>query len=583
MRYLVLLAVALLSAHRDEGPTVEAKLDRLADKFVDQQLQHDPTLSYSTGVPATDQSRLADRRPQAIERQVAEEREDLREVLAFDASALSPTARATYATLREQLESDLQMRICRTELWDVNHFDGWQLHFAEVAARQSVKTARDREEALRRWNSMPQYVDVEIANLKVGLMNGYSAPKSVVGRAIRQMRSMTPTDPEKSPFFSPAERSSDLIFRKSFRQVVVERINPALRKYAAYLEQEYLPKAREGVALSDLPNGEACYAAFLRANTTLSRTPEEVFGLGEQIVAANLSEVRKFGERSYHTSDPAAILRAIKSNPAEHFESKDELFTFSQKFLGRAKNITSTKLIAEMPKQDVVIRSLSAFEEAAGVGSRFQQEPDPSKPAVYYIKLGGWATQTRAEAEITAVHETVPGHFLQKALASEFQKPSKLSRFVDNAAYSEGWARYAEAMSEKAGIYDTEDAAILRRMWPARGMVVDPGLHVFHWTRQQAIDFMMVSGRFTAEEANDYVDRIAVMPGQLTSYDSGAQEIIALCEEAKSRLGERFDLRSFNRAVLEEGVVPLGELRAHISDWISSQQINGKGGSQRRE
>jgi uncharacterized protein (DUF885 family) len=331
------------------------------------------------------------------------------------------------------------------------------------------------------------------------------------------------------------------------------------------------------VALSDLPNGTACYAAFLRANTTLSRTPQQVFKLGEETVSANLSQVEKLGQRRYQTADIATILKAIKTNPAEHFQSKDDLLTFSQDFLERTKRITAAKLIPAMPDQDVVIRPLSAFEEAAGVGSRFQREPDSARPVVYLIKLSDWATQTRAQAEITALHETAPGHYLQKALAAQLQKPTKLSKFVDNAAYSEGWARYAEAMGEEAGIYDTDDAAILRRMWPARGMVVDPGLHVFHWSRQQAIDYVVKSGRFTADEANDYVDRIAVMPGQLTAYDSGGLEIMALRAEAESKLDKRFDLRAFNQAVLEEGVVPLGELRAHISDWIAAQETKSSG------
>ena len=140
-----------------------------------------------------------------------------------------------------------------------------------------------------------------------------------------------------------------------------------------------------------------------------------------------------------------------------------------------------------------------------------------------------------------------------------------------NSAYIEGWARYAEAMAEEAGIYDSKDALILRRVWPARGMVVDPGLHAFHWTRQQAIDYLIASGRFTAKSADDAVDRIAVIPGQLTSYDSGGLEIKALRQEAQSKLGDRFDLRQFNRTVLEEGVVPLSELRVHVEDWIAAQ------------
>jgi len=571
----ILVAVcgaAATAGAQGSSQTAEAKLNHLADRFVDQQLAYDPTLSYSTGLPTNDNSRFADRTPRALAALDEQEREDLKELDEIDDHDLLPKARATYATLREQLEASLQLRVCRTELWNVNHFDGWQSSFAEVAERQPVSSAEERRQALQRWGSMPRYVQVEIANLKVGLGQGYAAPQSVVHRVIKQMDEMATADPEKSPFFSPAQRSEDADFRAAFRTLIVEQINPALRAYRDYLRAEYLPKAREGVAVSDLPNGAACYQAFLRANTTLDRTPKEVFDLGQKTVKANVLDVEKIGESQFHSSDLAGILAAIKEKPAEHFKSRDDMLAFSRDFLERAKEKTAASLISQMPRQDVVIRPLPTFEGSAGVGSRFQQEPDPTKPAVFLINLGSWKTQTRAEAEIVTVHETTPGHYLQKALAQELQPPTKLSKFVDYAAYTEGWARYAEAMSEEAGIYDTEDAAVVRRLWPARGMVVDPGLHAFHWTRQQAIDYIVASGHFTAEEANDYVDRIAVMPGQLTSYDSGCLEIMALRSKAGTRLGKRFDLRRFNKTILEEGVVPLSELRAHVEGWIDAEE-----------
>ncbi len=126
-------------------------------------------------------------------------------------------------------------------------------------------------------------------------------------------------------------------------------------------------------------------------------------------------------------------------------------------------------------------------------------------------------------------------------------------------------------MAEEAGIYDTPDATIFGRIWPARDMVVDPGLHSMHWTREKAVQYLVSTGRFTPKAADDAVDRIAVMPGQLTAYDSGALEIRALRTEAQHRLGERFDLKEFNMAVLEEGVVPLHELRRHIRSWLDGQ------------
>lgn len=551
--------------------TAAAKLNKLADRFVDQQLQYNPTLAYSSGVPTRDHSRFADRSPKALSVHDQKEREDLTALLALPIASLAQSDRATYANLRERLESDLQLRGCRTELWNVNHFDGWQSEFAEVAERQPVDSAVERKQALRRWRSMPQFLDVEIANLRLGLSLHYSAPQSVVRRVIQQMNALAVANPQQSMFYSPARRSGDAAFQNAFSQLITNLINPALKSYRDFLQTEYLPKARQGVAISDLPNGAACYQAYLRSSTTLERTPQEIYDLGQKTVRENVAEIAKIGEAKYGSTDLPEIVAKIKSNPVEHFRSKDDLLSFSQQFLRRAMGVTAGQLIARMPQQDVVIQPLSPFEEDAGVGSRFQGQPDPGKPAVFLIKLGDWSTETRSDAEIVTVHETVPGHYLQHALARELQPPTRLSKLIDNDAYAEGWARYAEAMGEDAKIYDTEEAAVMRRLWPARGMVVDPGLHAFHWTRQQAVDYMVSSGHFSADAANDYIDRIAVLPGQLTSYDTGGLEIKRLRAEAQARLGARFDLRRFNTAVLDEGVVPLGELRSHLEAWIANE------------
>ncbi|AXC12363.1 hypothetical protein ACPOL_3066 [Acidisarcina polymorpha] len=565
-----LLAMMIASANGHCQTTV-VKLNKLADRFVDQQLQYDPTLSYSTGLPTRDHSRFRDRSPKALSMHDQEEREDLKALLALPIARLTQPDRVTYANLRERLESDLQLRVCRTELWNVNHFDGWQSELAEVAERQPVGSAEERKQALQRWGSMPEYLNVEIANLRLGLARGYSAPQSIVRRVIRQMDDLATMNPEQSVFYSPAKRSADATFQNAFRQLILNNINPALKSYRDFLQADYLPKAREGIAISDLPNGAVCYQAFLRSSTTLERTPQQIFDLGRKTVRENVAEIAKIGEAKYQSADLPTIVARIKSSPAEHFRSKEDLLGFSQQFLQRAKDMTAGKLITRMLQQDVVIRPLSAFEENAGVGSRFQGQPDPSKPAIFLIKLGDWQTETRSDAEIITVHEAVPGHYLQKTLARELQASTRLSKLIDNDAYAEGWARYAEAMGDEAKIYDTEDASVMRRLWPARGMVVDPGLHAFHWTRQEAVDYMVSSGHFSADAANDYVDRIAVMPGQLSSYDSGGLEIKALRTEAQLKLGARFDLRRFNRAVLDEGVVPLGELRAHLEAWIAEE------------
>lgn len=564
--------LALIAASPASAATPAARVEALADRFVSQQLAYDPTVAYEAGLETAVHDRFVDRSPQAIRSFENIERHDLAELLEIDRSALSMSSRATFANLREKLESDLQLRVCKSELWDVNHFDGWQSAFADVAERQPVATSNDRAQALRRWNSVPSFVDIEIANLRSGLSQGYSAPRSVVRRVIAQMDSLTSGPIEKSPFFSPAERSADPAFKTAFRKVLVTRINPALERYRDFLKEDYFPRARESVALSDLPNGPACYQASLRAYTSLNRTPLEVYDLGRRTVEANEADVVRMGTERFGTADIPAILNRIRSDPREHFHSRDELLAFSRSFLVRAKAGSAAFAVDRLPDQNAVVEPERRFEDLAGTSSHYVPEPDESKSATFAIELGNFASETRAEAEITAVHEVWPGHHLQIALARQLQPGTRFSKLVNISGYQEGWARYAEGLGEEFGIYDDKNAAIMRRIWPARGMVVDPGLHAFHWTREQAIKYLVSTGRYTAKSADDLVDRIAVLPGQLAAYDSGGLKIRELRQHAQAALGSRFNLKAFDRAVLEEGVVPLGELSAHVEHWIASSR-----------
>lgn len=570
----VILAFAAVapaaSAQPDKALSPSQRFQQLADRFVDSSLAYDPTLAYDAGFTTEVHDRFADNRLGALERRAAEERVLLNALRRIERASLPAKDRPGYAALREQLESDLGLRVCRRELWNVNHFYSWTADMAGVAQRQPVGEPGLRAQALKRFQSVPAYIDVEIANLKVGLARGYSAPKSVVKRVIAQMASLSAAKPEASPFWSPAERDADPAFRDAFRTLIADQINPALRRYHDFLEKDYLPRARDSIAVSELPNGAACYQAFLRANTTLNRTPKEVFDLGQKTVAENVATVVALGRSQYGATDFSSAVAAARSRPEDHFASSDELLAYSRSLIERSREKTAA-LVDRMPVQPLIIEPQPAFQEQAGVSSHYEQNPDPTKPGIYRIQLSVWKDETKGDAAITVVHEGWPGHHLQIALAREILPETRLNRLLANAAFIEGWARYAERMSEEAGVFDSPSAPILRRVWPARGMVVDPGLHMFGWSRQQGIDYLVESGKFSRQAAEDMIDRIAVMPGQLTAYDSGGLEIFALRTEAQKRLGSRFDIKAFNRVVLEQGVVPLGELRTHVEEWIAAQ------------
>lgn len=547
-----------------------AATNALADRYVDAVLDVDPTITYFSGVPVKAHDRLPRNSAAEIAAWHAQVDAMLTELARIDARLLRGTPHAvTYAVLRENLESDQQSRICRREGWSVSHMNGWISALAEAAQAQPIATSAERAQALARWSTLGTFIDNDIANLRTGLAAGYSAPKSVVDRVLKQVDGMIAGKPEDLPFYSPALRSDDADFKTALHGVMTADVVPGLTRYRDFLRNEYRGKARESVALSALPDGEACYAALLRANTTLKRSAREVYELGQKTVADNERIVADLGERLFGTRDIPAIIANVDKAPKNHFASEQQLLEESRAGLDRARDL-SAPLFAHMPRQPAIVSPFPDYQRGTGVSSHYIPSTDVAKPGEYRIQLDNWKTDTRGSAEITLVHETWPGHHLQIALANERPTPHRIARLGFSSAYIEGWGRYSERLAEEAGIYRTEYARISRRIWPARGMVADPGLHVFGWTRQQTVDYLAATGRFGRAGAEDLIDRMAVMPAQLTAYDSGGLEIVALREQAERELGTRFDIREFHAQVIDHGVVPLALLRENVETWIAA-------------
>jgi uncharacterized protein (DUF885 family) len=414
---------------------------------------------------------------------------------------------------------------------------------------------------------LPAYIHREIQNLELGLELGYSAPKSVVQRVIDQVDGLLALEIETSPFYSPAVRDSDPEFAQATRTLLVEAINPAFRKYRDFLENTYMDKARAELSVAANPDGLACYEASLQGYTTLARSGKQVYELGQATVAANKAEVIELGRAAYGLEDFSAILERAKSDPEDRFANEEELLQFSRDMVQRAES-EMPDWIGKMPAVAVEVVPFEKHEEGKGMSAHYRPS-DGERPGEYRIPLHKPEEQSRGNAEATAFHEAWPGHHLQVAVAQSVEGLHPVTQIIWFSGPGEGWARYSEALAEEMGLYTTTTGPIKRRAWPARGMVVDPGIHLFGWTREEAIEFMMESGRFPESMGDQMVDRIAILPGQLTAYDSGGLEILALRREAEQAMGDDFDVREFHDKVLENGTIPLVQLRAHIEEWIA--------------
>ncbi|MES2147931.1 MAG: DUF885 domain-containing protein [Pseudomonadota bacterium] len=543
---------------------------RLSSDIVAYQLRANPFLPLVADVKGGRNDGFIDVSPAAIARDQATVDALLVRLGAIDPDEIADKGdRLDYYLAREMLEADKGLRVCRNELWSVSHMSGWPSAFPELVERQPVASAKDRADALARWGAFPGFIASDIANLKRGLARGYSAPRSVAVRTLAQVEGLIAATPEESPFYAPAAATRNRAFKARFAALVRDRITPAIKTYRDFLKR-YIPAARTSMSVLDLPNGRACYDAWLRNYTTLDRPGEAVAALGEKTVAANVADIRAIGQKLYGTDDYAAIMKRVKDDPSERFASKDEVVAFNREIEGRAEAATAG-LVDVVPTQRLEVRAMTGGMEASGASSHYLPEPDPAKPALYSLQAGKLEDARRAVMAITAVHEGYPGHHLQFAYAARIEA-SPLSRLSGNSAYVEGWARYAERMADEIDLLATPQAKISRRAWPARGMVVDPGIHLGRWSREKAVAYLLSTGLRSETQAQEMVDRIAIIPGQLTAYDSGGLEIVALRDQARAALGARFALKQFNAIVLGDGVVPLALLRHNVEAWIAAGQ-----------
>lgn len=569
VRTSALIGVAISLPALAQAPA--DSMARLADDIVANRLAANPFLTLYVDIGGGRNDILSDIRPAAIARNNAEVDALLARLDALDPKTLTDRASIRdYAIAREMLEAERGLRICRSELWTVSHMEGWPSSFPTLVERQPVATPKDRADALARWGGLPDYIAADIANLKQGMASGYVVPRSVAVRVLAQVEGLIAATPEASPFYAPARTVEDAAFKTAFAALVRDRITPAVRAYRDFLRDAYIPAARDSLSVLELPNGRACYNAMLRSYTTLDRSGEEVAALGERTVAANVADVRAIGKKLYGTDDFSRIVAQVKADPAERFASKEEVAAYNRDVVARARTAVSA-LIDTVPQQPLEVRPMTDAMEASGASSFYMPAADPAKPALYMLQVGKLENARRADMAITALHEGYPGHHLQFAYAAA-RPNSALSKIGMNSAYAEGWARYAERMSEEIGLLNTPQMRISRRAWPARGMVADPGLHIGKWDRERLVGYLTETGRFPPDVARGMIDRIAILPGQLTAYDSGGLEILALREQARQALGKRFDIKAFNAVVLSDGIVPLALLRQNVEAWIASKK-----------
>jgi len=548
----------------------------VAQEYVDGYYHLFPEEAYEFGYPNPPLDRFGDHSPGAVA--IWREREDawLETLRGIDPDSLEETEAALpYAFVLERLESSQDLRVCRFELWTVNSvWTGWQEQLPANFTRQAVGTDSARSAVLARARDVVRFIESDIANLKQGLSQRYVAPRSSVEAALRVTDSLLEGEPDGSPFYDPAVRDGTDGFAGSLLSVIDGEINPAIRRYRDFLSNEYLPVARESNAVTDTPGGVACYAAAIRFHTSLDLSPVEIHETGLREMERLHEEMRIIGRRSFGFDDPKELLQHVRTAPAYRFASEQEILAYARAAIERGKAAVPDSF-GFVPKAEVVVRPFPKYLKLTGSGLYTSGSPDGKEPARFEIGTHDPNSLGRAGIEALAFHEAYPGHHLQSAVALQGHGLHPALRYFFFNGTGEGWALYTERLADELGLYSSDLSQIGRlssEAWRAARLVVDPGMHALGWSRQQAIDYMLENTSLSEGEAIYEIDRYIAVPAQAVSYMIGSLEIQRLRLVAEERLGERFDIRAFHDAVIEDGTVTLEMLRRKIEDWIESEQ-----------
>ena len=577
-RTLILAGLAVVVVACGQAPARQAndapsRARAVAQEFVDGYYHQFPEDAYEVGYPDTPMDKLGDRSVAAMTAWRAREDAWLASLGKIDAAQLEGTdAAIPYAFTRDRLEASVARRVCRTELWNVSPtWTGWQSMLSSTFAQQPVATDAERATALTRLRAVPAYIDTETANVRAGMAAGYLVPATNVRAVIRQVDDMLNAAPEASPFHDPATRAKDAAFSKTVAALVTAEINPAIRRYRDFLAKGY--RGRDAVGVSANPDGATCYAASVRFHTSLSIDPKAIHDTGTREMARIEAETAGIARDQFKTTDIKALLERLRTDRQFTFRTEADVLAYARAAVDRAESKTRN-WVGFVPDAKLIVKPFPAYQKASGGGFYAAGSQDGKRPGTYELGTYKPETISRVGIESTAFHESYPGHHLQMSVALFGKGVHPVLRYIYVSSTAEGWGLYAERLADEMGLYssDVDRLGMLSgQAFRAARLVVDPGLHVLGWSRDQAITYMVEHTAESRAYLETEIDRYLAVPGQATSYMTGSLEIQKLRRDAEQKLGARFDVKAFHDVVLGDGAVTLPVLQATVARWVSER------------
>ncbi len=596
---LAILILAPIASAVPELPPCPDDRDPDLWQFMDTYLltlwDNDPASYYQI---VNDQSRLDEIPSISAEAQqywIDIQRDLLDSLNALDTADFTSADQLDHDLMRYTLEQALESAKLKPWQTPISSISGPQIWLPQMGSQLPTRTRQQKHMYVLRLRRVEIHIAEHMDNMRAGIQSGRVMPRVVIEPTIAQtLAQCTPEireDPSRSPFFAPLrDLDEDDPMAVEARQIIADRIAPVYLELALFLQNEYLPACRDSVAASDSIDAIKGYNQALVAHTTRpDLTAQQIHDTGLKRVREIRADMMKVIERTdWYESTGKSILtdddrfsafnEYLRTDP-RFYHTDPEALLDEYRVMCKLIDPELVNLFGKLPRLPYGVRRLPRFQEAsAPTAFYYPGELKSGVPGYFMANASKLDQRPRYEMLALTIHEAVPGHHLQYALAQEVENQHPIRKTLNYTAFGEGWALYAERLglemgSGKYGLYENpyDDFGRLNmEMWRACRLVVDTGIHAQGWSRQQAIDYMLSNTALAPHNITSEVDRYIGWPGQATAYMIGQLAILDMRAKAESMFLDNFDIRAFHDQILIDGPLPLPVLEAKIDRWIES-------------
>jgi uncharacterized protein (DUF885 family) len=574
--------VALAGAAEAATPSAAHELARLIDAQWQADLEADPLLATAAG-DARYNDRLPDASATAFEREARADAAFLARLRRIDRAALPAADRLNRDLLEFVLEHRVALAPFRAWRIPLVSDEGFHIEVTRMADGVPMRTVRDYEDYLARLAAIPGYFRQNLDNLRTGLADGFTLPAEILPGVVAVIDAQQFPSAQASPFYAPFQHFPDGMpdadrtrLAAAGEATIRDAVLPAYRQLRRFFAEEYAPRARRTVGARELPDGERYYAALVRYFTNLRVTPEQVHATGLAEVARIRGEMEAVIRQTGFAGDFGAFLTFLRTDPQFYAKTPDELLKDAA-YIAKQIDGRLPGYFGRLPRLPYSVEPVPADIAPNYTGGRYVPPPvGGTRGGQYWVNTFALDKRPLYVLPSLTLHEAVPGHHLQGALAQELEHVPPFRRNFYPHAFGEGWGLYAEKLGIEMGIYRTpyeHFGRLTYEMWRACRLVVDTGMHAMGWSRQQALDYLAANTALSLHEVRTEVDRYIAWPGQALAYKMGELKILELRARATRELGNRFDLRAFHDAVLGSGGVPLPVLERQIDEYIARATV----------